>query len=177
MYRSSHSEFDLGSTDLDILAYTMRKHAAVNSNTPSFLVGWQFLSVVASDDAEALSIKAVPSAEGPMIAYNPAFIDAEYLEDPSAAMLWLPIALNHLCTEMLHETDESGLFSSGHWHRFRQLACQHMHMEWEEIMTSTDIHGTSYMAEALASALFVESGLMDALMARRDSKNSRLKSC
>jgi hypothetical protein len=176
MYRSSHSEFGIGSTDLDILAYTMRNHVPANSNSPSFLSGWQFLSVIPSDDGEALSIKAVPSADGPMIAYNPSFISAGHLEDPAAAMLWLPIALNHLCTEMLHEADNDGLFASPRWYRFRQLACLHMHMEWEEILASTDLHGTSYMAEALASALFVESGLMDTLMARRDSKTSRLKS-
>lgn len=177
MYRSSHSEFSIGSTELDILAFATRHHAPANSNLPSFLRGWQFLSVVESDDAEALSIKAVPSANGPTISYNPAFIDAAHLEDPSAAMLWLPIALNHLCTEMLHETDSFGLFASNDWHRFRQLACHHMHMEWDEVLAATDCHGTTYMAEALASALFVESGLMDALLARRNSKNSRLKSC
>lgn len=176
MYRSSHSEFGFGSTDLDIVAYTTRHHAPANSNAPSFLRGWQFLSVIESDDAEALSIKAVPASAGPTLEYNPAFIDADYLEDPSAAMLWLPIALNHLCTEMLHETDNFGLFKAGRWNRFKQLACHHMQMEWEEIMASTDRHGTSYMAETLASALFVESGLMDALIARRDSKNSQLKS-
>jgi hypothetical protein len=177
MYRSSHSEFGIGSTALDILALTVRNHVTANSNLPSFLSGWHFLAVIASDDAEALSIKAVPSPDGPMIAYNPAFIDAGDLEDPSAAMLWLPIALNHLCTEMLLETDNFGLFQSKRWNRFRDVACYNMHMEWDEILASTDLHGTSYMAEALASALFVETGLMDALMARRDTKNSRLKSC
>jgi hypothetical protein len=50
-------------------------------------------------------------------------------------------------------------------------------MEWDDVLASTDRLGTSYMAEALASAMFVESGLMDVLIARRDDrKNGQLKS-
>jgi hypothetical protein len=177
MYRSQDLiGSDSVTSNHEVLAFSVPHFAPANSNSPSFLRGWHCLSFIESDDDSALSIKAIPSADGPVIAYNPLFIDGDHLEDASAAMLWLPIALNHLCTEMLHETDDEGLFESYRWIRFRQLACHHMHMEWNEILASADCHGTTYMAESLASALFVESGLMDALIARRDAKISRLKS-
>lgn len=176
MYREAFTDFESPTAGMDIMTIAMLRRASMNSKSPSYLAGWSFLRVVESDDIESLSIKAVPSADGPMISFNPNFIEANYLEDPSAAMLWLPLALNHLCTEMLLEDGEDGLFRAKSWQDFRATACNHMHMEWDEVLASTDRLGTSYMAETLASALFVESGLMDVLMARREARNGQLKS-
>lgn len=161
---------------IDVFTLANRRRLSLASRSPSFLRGWHFLNILPSEDEDALSIKATPSAEGPTISFNPNFIDAEYLEDPSAAMLWLPIALNHLCTEMILETDDTGLFRNENWQDFRLLACDHMSMEWDEILSSADRLGTTYMAETLASAMFVESGLMDVLIARRADKDGVLKS-
>ena len=161
---------------IDVFTLANRKRLSLASNSPSFLRGWHFLNVLPSDEEDALSIKATPASNGPTITFNPSFIDAEYLEDPSAAMLWLPLALNHLCTEMLLETEEDGLFLNDNWQDFRLMACDHMSMEWEEILASAERLGTTYMAEALASAVFVESGLMDILVARREAKSGLLKS-
>jgi hypothetical protein len=173
---SSISENEPSVAGLDILTISNRLRLSMRSNLPSFLRGWHFLSVVASDDAEALCIKASPNADGPTIIFNPTFVNPDFLEDPAAALLWLPIALNHLCTEMLLESDDDGLFASSRWAEFRSVACSHMCMEWNEILSSTDRLGTTYMAEALASALLVESGLMDILISRRDSRTEMLKS-
>ncbi|NTF17643.1 hypothetical protein G6L37_04470 [Agrobacterium rubi] len=160
----------------EILSLANRRRISIASKSPSFLRGWHFLSILPSDDIESLCIKAVPSAEGPSITFNANFIDAEYLEDPAAALVWLPLALNHLCTEMLHEDGDDGLFQNENWQDFRLIACDNMSMSWDQILTSADRLGTTYMAESLASALFVESGLMDILIARRDSKAKLLKS-
>jgi hypothetical protein len=173
MYRSSNSEFGIPSAELDMSPFPARHFTPANSNSPSFIRGWNCISVVAAD--EALTINAIPSADGPVIAYNPAFVNMADLEDASSAMLWLPLALNQLCTEMLHELDEDGLFKSERWRKFRELACMHMSMGWDEIIAAADMHGTTYMAETLTSALFAESGLMDILIDRRRAKNSLLK--
>lgn len=161
---------------IDVFTLANRKRLSLASSSPSFLRGWHFLSILPSDEEDALSIKATPSADGPTITFNPNFIDPEYLEDPAAAMLWLPLALNHLCTEMILETDECGLFLNDNWQDFRLMACDHMSMEWNDILASSERLGTTYMAEALASAMFVESGLMDILIERRKAKSGVLKS-
>jgi hypothetical protein len=177
MYREPSFEFESAMSGMDVMTVALIRRVSMNSKSPSYLAGWHFLRIVESDDIEALSIKAVPSADGPTISFNLNFIEADYLEDSSAAMLWLPLALNHLCTEMLLEDGEDGLFRARHWQDFRSTACSHLKMEWDDVLASTDRLGTSYMAEALASAMFVESGLMDVLIARRDDqKNGQLKS-
>lgn len=150
-----------------VVSFAAHQRAAMSSHAPSFLRGWTFLNVVESDDVESLSVKAVAEIEGPTIVINPSFVSTSFLEDAGAALVWLPIALNHLCTEMLHETDDSGLFRSDRWVQCRNTVCRHMHMGWDQILTGADTYGTNYMAEALASALFVESGLMDILISRK----------
>ena len=150
--------------------------ALMNESKPSYLSGWAFLSVMESDEEDALGFKAVAHPEGPRVEYNGAFFDAELLEDPSVALLWVPMALHGLCTELLHETDEEGLFAVSRWREMRETVCHHMCMTWEEIMAATEREGVRYMSETLASALFIESGLMDILTKRKTSRNSQLKS-
>lgn len=175
MYRSFNAE-NHESAISTVVSFAARQRFAMSSRSPSFLRGWSFLSIVEADDIESLSVKAVAEAAGPSIVINPSFVSASFLEDAGAALFWLPVALNHLCTEMLHETDDNGLFMAERWNDFRDLICLNMHMGWDEILCAADAHGTNYMAEALASAIFVETGLMDTLIARKKNADSLLKS-
>lgn len=159
-----------------VVSFAARQIASSASRAPSFLRGWTFLSFTESDDIESLSFKAVAEADGPSIVINPAFVSSSSLEDAGSAMFWLPVVLNHLCTEMLHETDDNGLFSSARWNECRDVVCRHMAMGWDEILAGADAYGTNYMAESLASALFVESGLMDILIDRKKRADGLLKS-
>lgn len=174
MFRNVSESAEEGS-DFAFFEETRALAAQMKSRHPSYLSGWTFLSVVESEEEDAIGFKAVAHPDGPRVEYNSAFFNRELLEDPAVGLIWVPAALYGLCTEMLHQVDEEGLFRSPKWSAMRNAACHHMCMEWSEIIDSTERRGVRYMAETLASALFIESGLMDILHKRQADKNSQLK--
>lgn len=137
---------------------------------PSYLHGWRFLTVLKSDDPEALAFKASAAAEGPMIVFNPDFVSHEELEAPDKAILWLCAALSHISyvvlSECLYTGEEIGRFSGTKWDQFRTAACQHAAMEWTDIVKAAKREGLDFMSEHVAACLFVESGLQDRLLSR-----------
>lgn len=173
---SSASSASSSVLSMESFSAATRNRFANASMAPSFLRGWHFLSFSPAVSNDAIAIRAVAAEQGPTISFNPAFVDAEHLEDPASAMLWLPIALNHLCIDLLLETDDNGLLANENWQDFRLMVCDQMTMDWEDILEATERLGTAYMAETLASAMFVETGLMDILMERRAAKTGMLKS-
>ena len=137
---------------------------------PSYLHGWRFLSVIRSEDPEAIAFKAQAASEGPCIVVNPDFVTAEDLESPSKAILWVNAALNHIAhtviSECLWTGREIGRFDSPAWDLFRDEASRHTTMGWGDILKAARREGIDYMAEHVAACLFVESGLQSRLIGR-----------
>lgn len=164
------------STDVlgPIMAFASRQMDSACSGAPSFLRGWSFLRFETTSEPGSLTTCSVARRAAPTIVVNDCYATPERLENPAIAMFWLPMALNHLCTEMIHETDEHGLFASPNWRQFRETACMHASMTWDEVVEAADRLGVDYMAETLAQALFVESGLHESLHDRAMRAGFRL---
>jgi hypothetical protein len=148
---------------LPITDFDARLKEAAAFKGPSFLRGWTFLKFETTSEAGSLPARAVPRNDAPTIIINERCIRLEDLENPLLASYWLPIALNQLCTEMLHEINEHGLFASQNWRCFRSVACMHASLTWNEAVDAAEREGVEYMADCLAQALFVESGLHEML--------------
>mgnify|MGYP001240465107 CR=1 FL=1 len=137
---------------------------------PSYLHGWRFLSVIRSDDPEALAFKAMAANEGPCIVVNPELVSHDDLESPSKALLWVCAALNHIAhaviSECLWTGHDIGRFDSPAWDLFREEASRHTTMGWSDIVMAARREGVDYMAETVAACLFVESGLQSRLIGR-----------
>jgi hypothetical protein len=160
---SPETPISLSNILLPITDFAARLKEASDAKGPSFLSGWTFLKFETTDEPASLPARAAPRHNAPTIIVNTRCISLECLEDPNAAIYWLPIALNQLCTEMLHETDEDGLFASANWRRFRAVSCMHASLSWDEAVEAAERDGVEYMADTLAQALFVESGLHEML--------------
>jgi hypothetical protein len=148
---------------LPVADFAARLKEVSDANSPSFLRGWAFLKFETTNEPASLPARAAARNNAPTIIVNTRCISLECLEDSKAAIYWLPIVLNQLCTEMLHETDEDGLFASQNWRRFRSVACMHASLTWNEAVEAAEREGVEFMADALAQALFVESGLHEML--------------
>jgi len=142
---------------------------------PSYLHGWRFLSLLVSDDEEAIAFKAWAAPEGPAIVVNPMFVSAEDLESPSKAILWLCASLTHIShlsiLEAVLSQDGVGRFQSPAWAEFREVACRHTGMEWKEIVAAAKREGVDFMAEHLAACMFCESGIQQSLYDRVDGRS------
>ncbi len=137
---------------------------------PSFLHGWRFLTMLKSDDDEAIAFKASAANAGPTIIFNPAFVTPEELESPAKALIWLCSAMTHISysvlIECLYTGEDMGRFSSKAWDDFRNAICQHTGMGWDEIITAAKREGVDFMSEHMAACLIAESGLQDLLIQR-----------
>lgn len=137
---------------------------------PSYLHGWRFLTVIRSQDPEAIAFKAMAANEGPCIVVNPELVSQEDLESPSKALLWLCAALSHIShaviSECLWTGQEVGRFDSPSWELFRAEASRHTTMAWSDIIRAARREGVDFMAEHVAACLFVESGLQSQLIGR-----------
>lgn len=153
----------LQSALLPIPDFSTSPQCEERTDGPSFLRGWPFLKFETVSEPGGLPARSVARHDGPTIILNDRCISLPDLENPLLASFWLPMALNHLCTEMLHETDESGLFADSDWQQFRAVACLHGSLNWQEAVDAAEREGVEYVAEALAQALFVESGLHEIL--------------
>jgi len=149
---------------------TMLRADASASPGPSIVAGWQFLAVVEATDEDALPIRAVADAEGPCVVYHPELCPRSMIENPVAAMLWLPLVLDHLAHSVLAEAaasaDGVGTYSSPRWQEFRQHASRAMCMTWDEIVRATRLDGVSMTAEYMTVAIFAEDGIQSALSLR-----------
>jgi len=148
---------------------TMRAEASPAA-APSIVAGWHFLSVDISEDDDALPIRPVASVDGPSVVYHPDLCPISLIENPTAAMLWLPMALTHITHVLLAESaiadDGVGAFASPRWEAFRRQASHAMSMEWHEIVAATRRDGVELTADNMTSALFVETGIQAAIARR-----------
>lgn len=164
MFLASSGTPDLLSSVLKPLSdFATRQIDAAVSKGPSFLRGWSFLKFETTSEPGSLPARAAPRHDAPTVIVGEPYLTLSKLEDPAAAPYWLPLVLNHFCTEMLHETSEDGLFASHNWRCFRDVACMHASMTWDEALAAADRDGVESMAEFLAQALYVESGLLEML--------------
>lgn len=137
---------------------------------PSIFHGWQFIHVLEDSDDEAISIKPVAGEDGPSIYINPELMSFDCLEKPETSRFWIPMTLYHLCHSLLSEcskaADSVGKYTSKRWAEFMAVVEKHMSMSWTEIMDMTKREGINYVADFMASSLFVESGIQNKIHAR-----------
>lgn len=141
-----------------------------DDNRPSIIAGWNFLRFEESKDVNSLPICVSATSDGPMIFYHPYTCPRSVVEDPCNAMLWLPMAINHIASASLYVStralDDIGEFTSESWQDFRKFVSRSMRMSWSEIVRAARLDGVSVIAESITSSLFIEDGLQFALARR-----------
>lgn len=137
---------------------------------PSIVAGWQFLTVVASHDPDALPIRAVTDVDGPCVVYHPELFPRPMIESPTSAMIWLPLVIGHISQAVLYEATGSedcvGNLRSNRWEEFRRHACRATSMSWPEIVHAARVDGIDKTAEYMTSSIFVEDGIQMSLACR-----------
>lgn len=137
---------------------------------PSFLHGWNFLSVISSDEDDALPIQAVACQSGPAIVVNTMHISTNDLEIPFVAMTWLPLAIQSITSLALTEAhgseDYIGDHNSENWELFRAEVEKHSGLDWEDVVDMIDVEGMDFVVDYTVSNLFIESGIHTVLKSR-----------
>lgn len=137
---------------------------------PSFLHGWNFLSMISSDEDDALPVQALACKSGPSIIINTAHVSSHDLEIPFMAMTWVPLALQSLITFAIQEAysseDYVGEYNSDNWEAFRSEIEKNSDMDWEDIVDLIDDQGIEFAVDFAVSSMFIESGLHEKLKSR-----------
>ncbi|WP_315922593.1 hypothetical protein [Mesorhizobium sp. SP-1A] len=139
---------------------------------PSFFHGWTFISFEENYADDALPFQTFADFDGPTVLFNPSYVSRSDLEKPFAAMIWVPLVLQGFATSILTEAmdseDDIGAFTAPRWEQFREAFCQYTKMEWEDVVARTEEFGIDYMAEYAIEALFIESGIHEMIVARKE---------
>lgn len=149
----------------------LEKRALIEPGSrPSVIAGWDFITVTAAKDPDALPLHTVASTSGPDVFYHPQLFPRSIVEDPHYVMIWLPMAINHIACSILYVStaaaDNVGEFTSDRWQNFRDFASSSMKMTWEEIVNAARLDGVAATAEYMTASLFVEEGVQNALARR-----------
>lgn len=142
----------------------------VSNHNPSFFHGWSFINFVESYADDALPIQTFADFDGPTVIINPKYVTRSDLENPFAAMMWVPLVIQGFATSILTEAmdseDDIGSLTAPRWQQFRDAFCQFAKIDWEDIVDRTEELGIEYMAEYAVEALFIESGIHEKIIAR-----------
>lgn len=142
----------------------------MNVPPPSIIAGWKFLAFAEASEDDALPIQCELTDVGPGIVFDPETCPLEVLEEPMAAMIWLPLILQRITEAMLAHSvaaaDGIGPLVGEGWRDLRSVAARAMTMTWPAIVSAAKRHGTKTTASDMVAAIFVEEGLQSALIRR-----------
>ena len=153
-------------------------------NRVSLLHGWDFVRFRAGN-SESFPIMPLSNFNGPVFEFNPNCYGLEHLENPVFAPFWLPMALAHLCKDLLaHELALDAIpeekrteafkdaFVGAGWDSFRAEICKQCDMTMEELKRSARLPGCGFHNAVfyMTQGLYYDSGLDAAIEARQSGR-------
>lgn len=88
----------------------------------SVIGSWYFMSVEEADELDAPPIRTVAASHGRSVYYHPQTCSLSTIEDSKFAVIWLPMAINHISCVVLQASviaaNDIGVFISRRWQDF-----------------------------------------------------------
>lgn len=136
----------------------------------SLFAGWDFIRFH-EGDLECMPVMANFSFDGPIIEYDATRISLDDLENPSKALMWLPLCLHDLCTRVLAEAvvdsaNHTGKLQGRGWDEFRTAVVRWTGSTMEELVNGA-VGGDFYTTVGfMTESLYYESGIDSHINAR-----------